>query len=277
MEDNNYCNNCGNVGHVYKNCRHPILSYGIVLFHKDEKSDTKIIMIERKDSLSYIEFLRGKYSSIYSIDYISLLFSRFSENELKKINENTFDDLWNNLWIHTDTINIRIKKEYSKSKDKFNRLKSGIIYKGEKIDIQYLANKAKETNIFTMNEWEIPKGRRKQYENNKECAKREFKEETNITDKNFILYENIIPLIEEYKGINGVRYKHVYYIGRSNDLIELKINMENKDQYTEIKNIKWLTQKESLECIRDYDDSKKSLINKAFSFIKNHENLVMME
>ena len=34
MEDNNYCNNCGNVGHVYKNCRHPILSYGIVLFHK---------------------------------------------------------------------------------------------------------------------------------------------------------------------------------------------------------------------------------------------------
>ena len=48
MEDNNYCNNCGNVGHVYKNCRHPILSYGIVLFHKDDKSDTKIIMIEEK-------------------------------------------------------------------------------------------------------------------------------------------------------------------------------------------------------------------------------------
>ena len=39
-------------------------------------------MIER--SLSYIEFLRGKYSSIYSIDYISLLFSRFSE-KLQKL------------------------------------------------------------------------------------------------------------------------------------------------------------------------------------------------
>ena len=22
-----YCNNCGNFGHLYKSCRHPILSY----------------------------------------------------------------------------------------------------------------------------------------------------------------------------------------------------------------------------------------------------------
>ena len=100
-----------------------------------------------------------------------------------------------------------------------------------------------------MNEWEIPKGRRKQYENNKECAKREFQEETNIKFDQYIIYDNIIPLIEEYKGINGVRYKQVYYIGRVNELLELSINMENKDQYTEIKNIKWLTQKEALDSI----------------------------
>ena len=128
-----------------------------------------------------------------------------------------------------------------------------------------------------MNEWEIPKGRRKQYENNKECAKREFQEETNIKFDQYIIYDNIIPLIEEYKGINGVRYKQVYYIGRVNELLELSINMENKDQYTEIKNIKWLTQKEALDSIREYDTSKKELLNKAFSFIENHENLVVIE
>ena len=33
-----FCNNCGNFGHVYSNCRHPILSYGILLFHIDEKN-----------------------------------------------------------------------------------------------------------------------------------------------------------------------------------------------------------------------------------------------
>ena len=53
--------------------------------------------------------------------------------------------------------------------------------------------------------------------------------------------------------------------------------MENKDQYTEIKNIKWLTQKEALDSIREYDTSKKELLNKAFSFIENHENLVVIE
>jgi 8-oxo-dGTP pyrophosphatase MutT (NUDIX family) len=276
MEDDNYCNNCGNIGHVYKNCRHAILSYGILLFHKLEEK-TKVIMIERKDSLSYIEFLRGKYSSIYNLPYLLLLFSRFSEGELKKINENDFDVLWDTLWIHTDTINNRIKREYSKSKEKFNKIKNGFLYKKEKINIEYLVNKVKEKKVFTMNEWEIPKGRRKQYENNKECAKREFQEETNIPFDKYVIYDNIIPLIEEYKGINGVRYKQVYYIGRINQLLELSINMENKDQYTEIKDIKWLTKKEANDSIREYDVSKKALLNKAFSFIENHENLVVIE
>ena len=32
-----YCNNCGNFGHVYSNCRHPILSYGIILYKIEDK------------------------------------------------------------------------------------------------------------------------------------------------------------------------------------------------------------------------------------------------
>ena len=47
--DKCYCNNCGNYGHLYKNCRHPILSYGIILYHKcKETNEIKIVMIERK-------------------------------------------------------------------------------------------------------------------------------------------------------------------------------------------------------------------------------------
>ena len=65
-----YCNNCGNYGHAYKDCRHPILSYGIILYN--DKSE--VIMVERKDTLSYIEFMRGKYKSIYNKDYLKLLF-----------------------------------------------------------------------------------------------------------------------------------------------------------------------------------------------------------
>ena len=56
-----YCNNCGNKGHLYRNCRHPILSYGIFIYTKEKNGEYEPILVERKDSLAYIEFFRGKY------------------------------------------------------------------------------------------------------------------------------------------------------------------------------------------------------------------------
>ena len=60
---NQFCNNCTNQGHLFNQCRTPITSVGIVSFIK-EKDTLKYLMICRKDSLGYIEFLRGKYPSI---------------------------------------------------------------------------------------------------------------------------------------------------------------------------------------------------------------------
>ena len=51
------CRNCGNYGHKLRNCKFPRLSYGIVLFN----DKNEIVMIEKHDSISYIEFIRGKY------------------------------------------------------------------------------------------------------------------------------------------------------------------------------------------------------------------------
>tara|TARA_Y100000389_G_scaffold205052_1_gene262467 strand:- start:12984 stop:13814 length:831 start_codon:yes stop_codon:yes gene_type:complete len=274
--DKCYCNNCGNYGHLYKNCRHPILSYGIILYHKcKETNEIKIVMIERKDSLSYIEFLRGKYSSIYNLDYLKLLFSRMSSTEIERICNNDFDTLWNDLWIHTETINYRIKKEYMKSKNSFNNIKKGYKIKDKLINFEYMSNLVE--NKYTLNEWEIPKGRRNELETNKECAIREFKEETNINESYFNIINNMIPIIEEYQGINKVRYKHIYYIGEANEKYDLKIDMKNKDQYTEIKDIKWLSELEAYDKIRDYDVKKKKIIKDFFDFIKNHNIHVTLE
>ena len=68
-----YCNNCGNKGHLYRNCRHPILSYGIFIYTKGKNGEYETILVERKDSLAYIEFLRGKYKYIRNKAYIQLL------------------------------------------------------------------------------------------------------------------------------------------------------------------------------------------------------------
>ena len=49
-----YCNNCGKLGHMSKECDKPITSYGVLLITKINEIP-KIIMIQRKDSLCYIE------------------------------------------------------------------------------------------------------------------------------------------------------------------------------------------------------------------------------
>lgn len=272
----NYCNNCGNHGHIYRDCRHPILSYGIVLYHKEEPSNKyRIIMVERKDSLAYIEFIRGRYKNPLNYDYIQLLITRMTIDEKEKLLKYDFDHLWNELWIHIDTINNRIKKEYQKSKIIFQKLKVGV-RKDQKIyTLESIIQESK--GEYKINEWEIPKGRRKGYENNKDCAIREFKEETNIDRSKYTMFNNIIPLIEEYKGINNVKYKHIYYIGHIDELCELNIDMENKDQYTEIKDIQWYNEEECYQRLREYHKNKRGVIESFFKFLKTHKNFVTIQ
>lgn len=42
-----YCNNCGLKGHVFRDCKDPIVSCGIILLLED-----LVLMIRRKDSMS---------------------------------------------------------------------------------------------------------------------------------------------------------------------------------------------------------------------------------
>ena len=75
--NNNYCNNCNNLGHSFNNCDFPILSIGIIAFIKNSKQEIKYLMICRKDSLGFIEFVRGKYT-LYDKEYIQHLIDEMS-------------------------------------------------------------------------------------------------------------------------------------------------------------------------------------------------------
>ncbi len=55
------CNNCGKTGHIYRNCPYPKLSCGVILFKKIN-NETKVLMVQKKDTFCYIDFLRGKYN-----------------------------------------------------------------------------------------------------------------------------------------------------------------------------------------------------------------------
>ena len=185
MNKNIYCNNCGIMGHVYKDCKKPILSCGNLIFRRDG-DEPRILMIQRKDSLCYIEFLRGKYD-IYNLDYIQILIDKCNLEEKQKLLLKSFDILWSDLWL----INSEDKKysnsvDYTKGWEKFNKLSDGFLYKktGELINLKYFIDKSKTS--YNETEWEFPKGRRNNKESNLECAKREFTEETNYTDQDYI-------------------------------------------------------------------------------------------
>ena len=60
MRNYNFCNNCGKLGHLFHQCKIPITSIGIIAF-RIKNNKIEYLLIRRKDSLSFVDFLRGKY------------------------------------------------------------------------------------------------------------------------------------------------------------------------------------------------------------------------
>ena len=115
-----YCNNCGGKGHLFKTCKDPVLSCGILLIDKPllpvKADQTNILMIRRKDSLSFAEFMRGKYD-IQDTNYIGTLIKNMTLKEQALVASESFDTLWKSLWGDDKTC-----QDYAISRDKFNQL-----------------------------------------------------------------------------------------------------------------------------------------------------------
>ena len=80
-------------------------------------------MICRKDSLGYIEFLRGKYP-LYNKEYIQTLIDEMTVHEKEKLVSNSFEKLWKSLW--GDFIGIQYRSEEKHAKEKFTQIQRGI-------------------------------------------------------------------------------------------------------------------------------------------------------
>ena len=139
------CANCGGIGHVYRTCSQAISSYGIITFRKVD-GKLQYLQIQRRDSLSYVEFLRGKYSSGGNHDYLLKLMSNMTQGERERVRRGEFDRLWHDLWQVEHGKNYQ--KEYADARAKFMRLQAGDL-------TSLLANSSSE---LTETEWGFPKG-----------------------------------------------------------------------------------------------------------------------
>ena len=79
----NLCNNCGKHGHLFHQCKLPITSYGIILFRHSDIG-LQYLMIRRKDSFGYIDFIRGKYSP-YNVEQLEKSIDEMSLSEKERI------------------------------------------------------------------------------------------------------------------------------------------------------------------------------------------------
>ena len=79
MNKNTYCGNCGKYGHVYRKCLSPIISSGIILVKKDFNK-LKYLLVQRKDTLGFVEFMRGKYN-LENIQYLNKIFQIMTLDE----------------------------------------------------------------------------------------------------------------------------------------------------------------------------------------------------
>ena len=258
-----YCGNCGKYGHVYRKCLAPIISYGIIIFKKINNK-LKYLLVQRKDTLGFVEFMRGKYN-LENINFIIKLFKIMTLDERIEIISNDFDTIWNKLWMNQD--NKQYHNEYETSKKKFNLLKNGIINKNNYISLFSIH---KNTEIYWLEpEWGFPKGRRNLKENNLKCAKREFEEETGINNNEYNIIYQIDPLEELFSGSNNIRYKHIYYVAMAKDNIKVDftIDKNNFNQVSEIRSIKWHTFVESINIIRKYNMEKRNVLEKLHNIL----------
>ena len=295
------CTNCGVLGHAYRNCLAPVNSYGIIAFRvrNPEWSLPKILcssvqpinglestvaiansgisrasagagieflLIRRKDSLRFVEFVRGKYDLNDEI-YLKQMLGNMTQAEREFLRTTTFDALWKRVWGAGQTKNY--KNDFENSRQKFEALVSeGAAAEGQLSMLHRLLDET--VSQWTEPEWGFPKGRRNPRESDISCAMREFGEETGLDETQYSVVMNMDPLQETFYGDNGVHYCHKYYLAQIDARQAVDLDLENPHMAREISGIAWLPVEEALAKIRSENVEKREVLLRASGILRSY-------
>lgn len=322
------CVSCSKEGHIYHECKGPFTSFGVVAIRKDDGFISKgpvrhvvkkkcqmhqqtspddilqpesqynilYLMIQRKDTMGYIDFVRGKYPSVDPAlkdccikcgtgktdsqhpqhicpDCMTVMCNMCSpDSDLRSANPGVIcKNCMLRQYLLEMTCEERERLATWTFEDIWNYLwlnKGSRCYKEwpeakklfDALDIKALL----ESTVcsWTDAEYGFPKGRLNLREEPFDCAIREFCEETGYTREEFTILSNE-PFEENFVGTNGVAYRHVYYIGEINHGIGIpRVDSENIQQAGEVKNAAFFTFEQCMHIIRPYDVAKKQLLQR---------------
>jgi len=252
MKTTDYCNNCGRSGHSYNHCKSPITSYGLIVIRNSELKGHELLMIRRKDSLGFVEMIRGKYP-LLNKEYLLNILNEMTVYERQKIKDMTFDELWKDLW--SGNVGLQYRGEEKTSRDKFDALKAGVSIGSEVYSLDSLMDET--SSSWTETEWGFPKGRRNYQEKDIVCALREFEEETGFDKSKVRIVENLLPYDEIFTGSNYKSYKHRYYLAFMEPQDSFK---EVEYEKAEVSKVQWMTPEECIKSLRPYNKERITLI-----------------
>ena len=287
------CTNCGETGHHYKHCSAPITSYGIIAFrvHNDDwnqasmlaADDTvftgipqdavEFLLIQRRDSIGFVELLRAKYK-LTDIPYITEQLRGTTTAEREALRTKSFHDLWTGLWgPMTNIENRQYKQEYEQARQKFEMLREGVVVNDTTITLTTLLDTT--PLLWDTPEWGFPKGRRNSFESDYSCAVREFVEETGLTERDIHIFENVAPIRETFFGNNNIHYCHVYYVAWIHSSIEPKILETNALMNREVGGIGWYSTENALGRIRSTNLEKREVLLRASCLLRSISPLLI--
>lgn len=284
------CKNCSSPHHLYKQCRHPVLSMGLIVarprpHHEvadaDAASSTAsdkvdLFMVRRRHTLGYFDFVRGNYEvpdTAMKTAHLVKMLRQITVTERDQLLYWTFDALWEDLWNQNRRSLQKYYHEKVSSQSRFDQLRTtGWEGNGEPTTwLQHIFDlcgqegaKKGESWPWTEPEWGFPKGRRNQNEDDETCALREFLEETQwFVSKDELkqwIVQDEVPLEESFLGSNLRAYTHRYFVALVPYKESLEYSLDAVWDASEISLSAWMPLSESLTLVRSYNLEKKQVI-----------------
>jgi len=218
-------------------------------------------MIRRKDTLGFVDFMRGKYP-IHNYKYLRNIINEMTIDEKNKLLTGNFDVLWKELWGENVSIQYRIEEKTSR--EKFELLKNGVSSGKKNYNLDTLITTS--STDWQETEWGFAKGRRNYQEKDICCALREFHEETGYSKSSVNIIQNLVPFEEIFTGSNYKSYKHCYYIA---DIPE-NVKPLTSFQKTEVSKLEWKSFEDAIDIIRPYNFEKKAVLERVNDLLNNY-------
>lgn len=284
MEQHNICNNCGKKGHLFVQCRMPIISVGIIAVRKNPNTGkNEFCMICRRNTLGFMDFIRGKYSIINQYQITNMI-KQMSESEKNALKTKDFDELWSDVWGNPKKLCGQYKTEENISRENFNHLRRGVLFihpppgiKHPNVFLPQILGYNLEMLIDNCGsyweepEWGFPKGRRNYNETDMDCGLREFCEETGFkySKEKCGIVQNIFPFEEIFVGSNYKSYKHKYFIM----FVDYEYSLDGfkmMSQNFEVSQVQWKDIDDCMLSIRSYNLEKKEMIKNINAFLSKY-------